>query len=61
MLEVIQIIDGRTGVRAHGGPMPVWGDRFEATAASEAGDYGAEVMVRGRILALATYLEAIQQ
>jgi mono/diheme cytochrome c family protein len=25
MLDVIHIIDGRTGVRAHGGVMPVWG------------------------------------
>ncbi|MBF9059836.1 c-type cytochrome [Rhodobacterales bacterium HKCCSP123] len=61
MLQVIHIIDGRTGVRGHGSMMPVWGDRFEASAASDAGDYGTEVMVRGRILALATYLEAIQQ
>jgi mono/diheme cytochrome c family protein len=61
MLEVIQVIDGRTGVRGHGSSMPVWGDRFEARAATEAGNYGAEIEVRGRILALATYLEAIQQ
>jgi mono/diheme cytochrome c family protein len=61
MLEVIQIIDGRTGVRGHGTAMPVWGDRFEASAASEAGDYGAEVLVRGRILSLATHLQAIQE
>lgn len=61
MLEVIQIIDGRTGVRAHGSMMPVWGDRFEAAGAAEAGDMGAELLVRGRILALATHLEAIQE
>ncbi|NKX43969.1 cytochrome c [Roseibacterium sp. KMU-115] len=61
LLDIIHVIDGRTGVRGHGSMMPVWGDRFEASAASEAGDYGAEVMVRGRILALATFLEAIQQ
>jgi mono/diheme cytochrome c family protein len=61
MLHVIQVIDGRTGVRGHGSMMPVWGDRFEATTASEAGDYAAEIEVRGRVLALATYLEAIQQ
>lgn len=61
MLDVIQIIDGRTGVRAHGSTMPVWGDRFEVQAALAAGDYGAEVLVRGRILSLATHLEAIQE
>lgn len=61
MLEVIQVIDGRTGVRGHGYPMPVWGDRFEAEAVPQAGQYGAELLVRGRVLALATYLESIQQ
>ncbi|SIO54796.1 Cytochrome C oxidase, cbb3-type, subunit III [Rhodovulum sp. ES.010] len=61
MLEVIQIIDGRTGVRGHGEPMPIWGDRFKAKAAPEAGDYGAELVVRGRVLALAQYLQSIQK
>ncbi|TCP39264.1 c-type cytochrome [Rhodovulum marinum] len=61
MLAVIQIIDGRTGVRGHGYPMPVWGDRFKAEAVPSGGEYGAELMVRGRVLALAQYLESIQQ
>jgi hypothetical protein len=29
MLQVIQIIDGRTGVRGHGSAMPVWGSRYQ--------------------------------
>lgn len=61
MLEVIHIIDGRTGLRGHGSAMPVWGDRFAATAALEASDVGTEIEVRGRVLALAMYLQAIQQ
>lgn len=61
MLEVIHLIDGRTGLRAHGSPMPIWGNRFAATAAVTAGDIGAEIEVRGRVLALALYLQAIQQ
>lgn len=61
MLDVIQIIDGRTGVRGHGGPMPIWGDRYSAQIAPKAGEYTAELVVRGRVLALATYLESIQQ
>lgn len=61
MLEMIHVIDGRTGVRGHGSAMPIWGDRFSATAAVEAGNIGAEIEVRGRILALATYLQALQQ
>lgn len=61
MLKVIQIIDGRTGLRGHGSVMPIWGDRFQAAAVHDAGDYGAELVVRGRILALAQYLESIQE
>lgn len=61
LLHVIQVIDGRTGIRGHGYPMPVWGDRFTAEATPVAGEYGAELIVRGRILALATYLETLQQ
>lgn len=40
--------------------MPVWGDRFQASNIEDAGLYGAEVIVRGRILSLVTYLESIQ-
>lgn len=61
MLHVIQIIDGRTGVRGHGSEMPVWGDRYKADIVPVAGEYGAELLVRGRILALATHLESIQE
>jgi mono/diheme cytochrome c family protein len=61
MLSVIQVIDGRNGVRAHGYPMPVWGDRFKAEAMPDAGKYGAELIVRGRILSIAYFLEAIQK
>lgn len=61
MLKVIQIIDRRTGVRGHGGPMPIWGDYFKAAAVERAGEYGAELIVRGRILAIAQYLESIQE
>lgn len=62
MLKVIQIIDGRTGVRGHGGErMPVWGAAFKARAEDPSGGYAAETEARGRILSLALYLESIQQ
>jgi len=61
MLEVIQVIDGRTGVRGHGYPMPIWGQRFEQDAEPMGGPYGAELIVRGRVLVLAEYLASIQQ
>jgi hypothetical protein len=42
MLQVIQIIDGRTGVRGHGSEMPVWG------AATSDGDLPANGRIRCR-------------
>ncbi len=57
MLKVLQIIDGRSGVRAHGGAMPLWGDVFSEQIADPEGEYGGVLEVRGRILSLATYLE----
>ena len=61
VLQMMHVIDGSTGLRAHGSPMPIWGDRFEATAAMRAGDLGAEIEVRGRLQALIAHLEAIQE
>ena len=61
MLDVIHIIDGRTGVPAHGTPMPTFGARYRREIGDLAGDYGAEQMVRGRVLDLALYLESIQE
>jgi len=60
-LEMVQVVDGRTGVRGHGYPMPVWGSRFEDQVGEGAGDYGSEVVVRGRILSLVYFLESIQK
>lgn len=62
----IWMIDGRNLIRIHGpGDMPVWGDRFMASAA--ANDMAGEnpelrtLLVRGRILSLVDYLETIQE
>ena len=60
MLDVIHVIDGRTGVRGHGTEMPIWGAAFRDEIAGEVGRYGGEVAARGRILSLAYYLESIQ-
>ena len=81
MLDVIHVIDGRSGVRAHGAatpvwgtslrlsdagagspdtPMPVWGELYRAAIGEAAGPFSAEVIVRGRMLSLALYLESIQ-
>jgi mono/diheme cytochrome c family protein len=60
-LDVLMVVDGRTGVRAHGdSAMPIWGERFQASATG-AGPFGTELEVRGRLLALVTYIESIQE
>jgi hypothetical protein len=61
MLEVIQTIDGRSGIRAHGSEMPFWGNLFKADAVDDGGMYGSEVIVRGQMLSLALYLEELQE
>jgi len=71
-LETLMIVDGRTGLRGHGGVMPVWGDTFERKmpvlgdtferkAVEAAGVYGAETIARGRLLSLVEYLATVQQ
>ena len=60
-LSVFLVVDGRTGVRGHGETMPIWGDRFSASADGDFGPYGAEVVTRGRIGVLVDYLMSIQE
>jgi mono/diheme cytochrome c family protein len=60
-LAIMQIIDGRTAVRAHGDPMPLFGNRYKADAVDLAGIYGAEQIVRARLTELVLYLQSIQQ
>ena len=61
MLKVIHIIDGRTGVRAHGGPMPVFGRVFMSAEPGPANPYGTILESRGRVMSVAYYLESIQE
>ena len=61
MLDVIHIIDGRTGVRAHGGMMPVFGSIYTASSAVPDNPWSSAIEVHGRILSLALYLESIQK
>ena len=61
LLETFMIVDGSTGVRAHGNPMPVFGNRYEAEVGATRGDYSSEQAVRARVLELVYYLQAIQE
>jgi mono/diheme cytochrome c family protein len=57
--EMAAVIDGRTVVPAHGSrEMPIWGERFGEMGGG--GSVGEEV-VRGNLLVLLEYLQAIQQ
>lgn len=60
MLQVIHVIDGRTGLRSHGGPMPVYGALFDEEAHSGT-DYGDVLYTRGKVLSVAYYLESLQK
>lgn len=59
--KIFMIVDGRTGIRGHGYPMPVWGKRYEAEADETYGPFGAEQVVRARILELVFFLQGIQR
>ena len=62
LLAVVNTIDGRARVRGHGDAMPVWGGVFsEEMADAELGFAGTVLAVRGRVMSLALYLEAIQR
>ena len=61
VVEILEIIDGRTGVRGHGYPMPVWGKRFRAEADETWGPIALETITRQRLLELTFYLQTIQK
>ena len=61
MLHVIRVIDGRSGLRGHDAPMPVYGDILRRELNPGYGWFGlAEGLVRGRTLAIAEYVETLQ-
>ena len=60
-LRVVHVVDGRTGLRGHGGAMPLFGSLFKGdTSIADAPD-GSPVLVSERVLAVVEYLESIQQ
>lgn len=60
-LNTLRTIDGRTVVRGHGVVMPVWGDVFKSEIADSAGPYGAELLIRAKMVALVDYIETLQK
>ena len=57
--RVVDVIDGRNTLRAHGDPnMPVWGEIFEEQAGWDA---ARRIEARGRIMLITDYLRSIQE
>lgn len=59
-LRIVHIVDGRTGLRGHGGMMPVFGAVFTGDTAVQDARDGTPVITSARILAVVDYLAAIQ-
>jgi len=58
-MHVMETIDGRTTVRAHGDPqMPVWGELFTDQANSTS---ARQTEVRGKVMAITDYVRSIQE
>ena len=58
-MRVMETIDGRNSVRAHGDPqMPVWGEILNEQASS---DTTRRAEVRGRLMAITDYVRSIQE
>ncbi|NDR56054.1 cytochrome c [Pseudoruegeria sp. M32A2M] len=63
--NTLLLIDGRNDIRAHGGEMPIWGERFMGDVRAHDNptltpEY-AELVTKGRLLALVEYLASIQK
>ena len=58
---VIHAIDGRSGLRGHGGPMPIFGMLMRGDAGVIDAPDGTPVITSARILALTAYLETLQE
>ena len=60
--KIIEFIDGRTAVAAHGArDMPVWGDRYRIPDMPDEPRREVERRARDRLDALVRYLESIQR
>lgn len=60
MGRVIMVIDGRSRLPAHAGPMPHFAPLFSNETIGVWGEYDSVVDANGRILLLAKYLESLQ-
>ena len=60
-LKIVHMVDGRTGLRGHGGPMPIFGAVFTGDAVAADGPQGTPVITSQRVLDVVDYLMSIQR
>jgi mono/diheme cytochrome c family protein len=61
LARVIRLIDGRAGIAAHGGPMPLFGGLLTGPSAVVDGPDGSPVATTEPILAIARWLGTVQE
>ena len=59
--RMVRLIDGREGLSAHGGPMPMYGGLLTGPAVTIEGVDGGPVDTTARILAIVNWLEGQQR
>lgn len=60
-LKIVHMVDGRTGLRGHGGPMPIFGAVFTGDTVAADGPDGTPVITSNRVLEVVDYLMSIQR
>ncbi|GAA0294286.1 c-type cytochrome [Rhodovulum strictum] len=61
LARVIAVIDGRTALAGHGGPMPLYGFSLRGEAVALTAPSGEEIRTSAEIAAIARWLESIQR
>ncbi|SEP01031.1 Cytochrome c [Salinihabitans flavidus] len=61
LVRVIERIDGRDPLVAHGSPMPVYGDFFEGNDVALKTESGQPILTSGPVSDLVDYLRAVQE
>lgn len=61
MAQVVAVIDGRTALVAHGGPMPIFGFSLGGEGVVLSDGAGGEVRTGAEIAAIAAWLETVQR
>lgn len=61
LARVVAVIDGRTALLAHGGPMPIFGFSLGGEAVALSTPDGADLRTGAEIAAIAAWLESVQR